>query len=274
MAERDLDRYLEGLGIDVDGDEPEDRPQPGDRAEGDLAFDDDARSGDTFDDALVGEQDGDARVGDARVSDARVGDASDPEPDPGAYDAGPAYGGDDRWGDDEIDFEQALAGAGLGGVVPDDLAADQRAETFLVQLLLYLDPTYGVEVSVDHDGTVHADVHGGDAGRLIGKGGRTLAALEYLANAVVNKVETDAPVRVNVDVGGYKRRRDERLRQVAQRAASRVKKSGMPVELEPMSAAERRVVHVALADDPGVESESTGEGRDRRVVVYPAGDPD
>ena len=48
----------------------------------------------------------------------------------------------------------------------------------------------------------------------------------------------------------------------------------MPVELEPMSAAERRVVHVALADDPGVESESTGEGRDRRVVVYPAGEPD
>jgi spoIIIJ-associated protein len=144
----------------------------------------------------------------------------------------------------------ALAGIGLGGVVPDDLAPDQRAETFLVQLLLYLDPTYAVDVAVDDDGTVHVDVHGGDAGRLIGKGGRTLAALEFLTNAVVNKVEGEPPVRVNVDIGGYKRRRDERLRQVAQRAAARVRKTGMPVELDPMSAAERRVVHVELADDP------------------------
>lgn len=247
MAERDLDRYLEGLGIDVDGDEPADRPLEGgaDRDDGDLGYDD------------------------ATPMDAD--DATDGEGADAALDGDPAEDErGERWGEEEIDFERALAGAGLGGVVPDDLAPDQRAETFLVQLLLYLDPTYAVEVGVEHDGTIHADVHGGDAGRLIGKGGRTLAALEFLTNAVVNKTEGDDPVRVNVDVGGYKRRRDERLRQVAQRAAARVKKAGMPVELEPMSAAERRVIHVALADDPAVESESTGEGRDRRVVVYPA----
>jgi len=246
MAERDLDRYLEGIGIDIDGEQDAPRPlgedAPPDEApeDADVGFDrDDA------DDAPLLDDEGDAVA-----------------PEDG-----------DGWGqDDDIDFERAMAGVGLGGVVPDDLSADQRAETFLVQLLLYLDPTYAVDVTIDHDGSVHADVHGGDAGRLIGKGGRTLAALEFLANAVVNKVEGEAPVRVNVDVGGYKRRRDERLRVVAQRAAARVRKSGMPVELEPMSAAERRVVHMALADDPAVESESTGEGRDRRVVVYPAGD--
>jgi len=249
MAERDLDRYLEGIGIDIDGDQ--DAP----RSLGEDAPPSDAPEG--VEPEAVG-LDPDAGE-DATLLDDEGGDLA-----PAAEDA---------WvQDDDIDFERAMAGVGLGGVVPDDLAADQRAETFLVQLLLYLDPSYAVDVTIDHDGSVHADVHGGDAGRLIGKGGRTLAALEFLTNAVVNKVEGEAPVRVNVDVGGYKRRRDERLRVVAQRAAARVRKSGMPVELEPMSAAERRVVHMALADDPAVESESAGEGRDRRVVVYPAGD--
>jgi len=262
MAERDLDRYLEGLGIDVDGDETASRPpdDAGRRGHGDLIAEEGHRADE--DPTLEGDLDPAAADDDGA---GRFGDDEVP---------GDAAGAGERWShdDDEIDFERALAGAGLGGVVPDDLAPDQRAETFLVQLLLYLDPTYAVDVSVDHDGTVHVDVHGGDAGRLIGKGGRTLAALEFLANAVVNKVEGEPPVRVNVDIGGYKRRRDERLRQVAQRAAARVRKSGMAVELEPMSAAERRVVHVELADDPSVTSESTGEGRDRRVVIHPAAD--
>ena len=258
MAERDLDRYLEGLGIDVDGD---DEPAPPPLRDTDPG--DDRAYGEGADDGL-GTDDGDDG------GDDTVDDAGD---DPGArVGPSPAGAAGDRWADEDgdIDFELALAGVGLGGVVPDDLAPDQRAETFLVQLLLYLDPTYAVDVAVDPDGTVHVDVHGGDAGRLIGKGGRTLAALEFLTNAVVNKVEGEPPVRVNVDIGGYKRRRDERLRQVAQRAAARVRKTGMPFGLDPMSAAERRVVHVELADDPGVMSESTGEGRDRRVVIHPA----
>ena len=259
MAERDLDLYLEGLGIDVDGDEAEPAQLR------DLEPTDD-RAHDAASDDPNGPDDGEAFEG---VVDEGADDGSGAED--GRIEATPT-GAADRWGDEDgdIDFERALAGVGLGGVVPDDLAPDQRAETFLVQLLLYLDPTYAVDVAVDHDGTVHVDVHGGDAGRLIGKGGRTLAALEFLTNAVVNKVEGEPPVRVNVDIGGYKRRRDERLRQVAQRAAARVRKTGMPFELEPMSAAERRVGHVELADDPGVMSESTGEGRDRRVVIHPA----
>lgn len=220
MPERDLDRYLEGIGIDVDGE-----------------------------DAV------------AHLPD----DASDAEPDAVA----PAAPGAEVGADDDVDFETALAGLGVGAIVPDDLRAHERAETFLVQLLLYLDAAYSVEADRDEEGGVRVDIHGGDPGRLIGKGGRTLAALEFLTNAVVNKVEDEHPVRVSVDVGGYKKRRDERLRQVAQRAAARARKTGMPVELDPMSAAERRIVHVELADDASIESESTGEGRDRRVVIYP-----
>ncbi len=220
MPERDLDRYLEGIGIDVDGEDAE------------AHLPDDV-----------------------------------PEAEPEAMAPAPVRAGAED--DEEVDFETALAGLGVGAIVPDDLRPHERAETFLVQLLLYLDAAYSVEADLDDEGGVRVDIHGGDPGRLIGKGGRTLAALEFLTNAVVNKVEDEHPVRVSVDVGGYKKRRDERLRQVAQRAAARARKTGMPVELDPMSAAERRIVHVELADDASVESESTGEGRDRRVVIYP-----
>ena len=213
MAERDLDRYLEGLGIDVgdDGDN-EDEPMLRDVEEQEEAYD-------------------------------------EPEPE-------------------ILDMETAMGAYGIGGVIPDDLDPRERTETFLVHLLLDLDAAYAVDV-VDRGDEILAEISGGDAGRLIGKGGRTLAALEFLSNAVVNKGDAE-PIRVVIDVGGYKRRRDERLRQTAMRAASRVRKSGDPVELEPMSAAERRIVHMAIAEEVDVVSESTGEGRARRVVVSPA----
>lgn len=213
MAERDLDRYLEGLGIDVDDDGAnEDEPMLRDVEEQDEAYD-------------------------------------EPEPE-------------------ILDMETAMGAYGIGGVIPDDLDPRERTETFLVHLLLDLDAAYAVDV-VDRGDEILAEISGGDAGRLIGKGGRTLAALEFLSNAVVNKGDAD-PIRVVIDVGGYKRRRDERLRQTALRAASRVRKGGEPVELEPMSAAERRIVHMAIAEEVDVVSESTGEGRARRVVVSPA----
>ncbi|MEX2501693.1 MAG: R3H domain-containing nucleic acid-binding protein [Trueperaceae bacterium] len=150
----------------------------------------------------------------------------------------------------------------------DDGDARERTESFLVQLLLNFDPAFAVDVARIDD-EVSAEIHGGDAGKLIGKNGRTLAALEQIVNAVVNR-PGDETVRVNVDVGGYKRRRDDRLRQEAQRVADQVRKQGEPVELEPMSAGERRVIHMAVASDPDVVSESLGEGRDRRVVLMPA----
>ena len=144
----------------------------------------------------------------------------------------------------------------------------ERCEAFLVSLLLTLDPSYVPDVREVEDG-LHVDIQGGDPGKIIGRNGRTLVALEYLTNAVVNKDESAPHIRVSVDVGGYKKRRDERLRTVALKAAARARKTGFAVELEAMSAAERRVIHMALADDPAVESESSGEGKNRRVVVKP-----
>lgn len=145
----------------------------------------------------------------------------------------------------------------------------ERLEAFLVDLLLNFDPGYAVEVVQVAERELQAEIVGGDPGKIIGRGGRTLSALEYLTNAVLNKDDASPHVRVAIDVGGYKVRRDERLRGVALKAAARARKTGFAVELEPMSAAERRVIHMTLADDPAVESESSGEGRERRVVVKP-----
>jgi spoIIIJ-associated protein len=145
----------------------------------------------------------------------------------------------------------------------------ERCEAFLVDLLLNFDPTYAVEVEETDDEELRVEVYGGDPGKVIGRAGRTLAALEYITNAVINRDE-GSRVRVSIDVGGYKRRRDERLRGEARKAAARVRKTGRPVELDAMSAAERRVVHMALADDPDIMSESFGDGKDRHVVVKPA----
>ncbi len=169
----------------------------------------------------------------------------------------------------EPDGEHLDAPAPVPGPIRDDGDPRERTEAFLVDLLVNFDPAYSVDVRETADDEVGAEIHGGDAGRLIGKNGRTLAALEQIVNAVINRRE-DSAVRVNVDVGGYKRRRDDRLRQQAHRGADRVRKEGEPVELEPMSAAERRVVHMALAPEPDVLTESTGEGRERRVVIVPA----
>ena len=148
--------------------------------------------------------------------------------------------------------------------------AAQRCESFLVHLLLNIDPGYAVEMGYADEDEVEVDITGGDPGKIIGRGGRTLSALEYLTNAVVNRDESAGNVRVNVDVGGYKERRDDRLRGEARKAAARVRKTGFAVELNPMNAGERRVIHMALADDPSVRSESSGEGKERRVVVKPS----
>ena len=111
---------------------------------------------------------------------------------------------------------------------------------------------------------------GGNLGLLIGKHGQTIDAIQYLANAIVSRTLPDERRQVVVDASGYRGRREATLASIARRSAERAVQFGDRVELEPMTAVERKVVHVALKDYPGVETTSEGTEPNRFVVVMRA----
>jgi len=126
------------------------------------------------------------------------------------------------------------------------------------------------ETAGDGVGMIEAvfDVDGDDLGILIGRRGQTLLSLQYLFNLIVSK-QTNHRVAFGVDVDGYRRRREEALVGLARRMAARVRGTGRSVTLEPMPPNERRIVHLALADDPAVMTVSIGEGEARKVAITP-----
>src|SRR5260370_447153 len=127
----------------------------------------------------------------------------------------------------------------------------------------------GVDADVTLDGRPGMeglDVEGGELGALIGRGGENLVALQQIVSAITSKT-VGRPVHVPVDVEGYRRRREEQLREIARRVAGRVKTTGQAVTLEPMLAYERRIVHLSVQDQPGIKTESLGMDPNRRVVI-------
>jgi spoIIIJ-associated protein len=110
------------------------------------------------------------------------------------------------------------------------------------------------------------EVQGQDLGVLIGRGGENLVALQQVVSAITSK-RVGRTVHVPIDVEGYRRRREEQLREVANRVADRVKATGQAVTLEPMLAYERRIVHLAVQGVPGLRTESVGLEPNRRVVI-------
>lgn len=127
------------------------------------------------------------------------------------------------------------------------------------------------ETAGDGIGMIQAvlDVDGDDLGLLIGRRGQTLTSLQYLLNLMCAK-KIGKRVAFGVDVDGYRRRREESLVSLARRTASRVRTSGRSVTLEPMPPNERRIIHLALADDPDIVTVSIGEGEGRKVAVTPS----
>jgi spoIIIJ-associated protein len=123
-----------------------------------------------------------------------------------------------------------------------------------------------VDVSEDED-TVSGVLTGGDLGLVIGRHGQTIDAIQYLTNAIAYRAYGDDRKDVVVDAAGYRERRRETLEALAIRSADRAKSTGEPVELEPMSSVERRIVHLRLQDEPGVSTRSEGEEPYRYVVV-------
>jgi spoIIIJ-associated protein len=110
------------------------------------------------------------------------------------------------------------------------------------------------------------DISGDDLGLLIGRRGDTLQSLQYLVNLIVAR-RYPGMGAVMLDVEHYRHRREEQVVSLAQRMADRVRQTGSPITLEPMSAAERRLVHITLAEDPELETNSVGEGDNRKVVI-------
>jgi spoIIIJ-associated protein len=106
-------------------------------------------------------------------------------------------------------------------------------------------------------------------GLLIGRRGETLHSLQYLLNLIISRRTSKWP-QIVIDVGNYRQRRKESLEGLARRIAERVRQSGIPLPLEPMSGFERRIVHLALREDSSVYTESAGEGENRKIVIYPS----
>ena len=185
--------------------------------------------------------------------------------------------------DDDDDQAEVLQQAGRQRErtpLPQAIAVDAADVEVAVGVLRNLIQLMGLDADVvsrepetagDGIGMIEAvlDVEGDDLGVLIGRRGQTLVALQYLLNLVCSK-QINRRVAFGVDVDGYRRRREESLVELAKRTAARVRGSGRSVTLEPMPPSERRIIHLALQDDPGVMTVSIGEGEARKVAITPS----
>jgi spoIIIJ-associated protein len=141
------------------------------------------------------------------------------------------------------------------------------AKRYLQDLLSFFEVNAEVEVEVSDD-TIQLAVTSEAGGRLIGHRGETLAALQHVTNMML-RGQTTERVYVHVDIGGYRQARLEKLAEQAREAATKVRAEGVEVPLAMMSPAERRHIHAALTDEPGITTESRGEGSGRRLVIKP-----
>ena len=151
---------------------------------------------------------------------------------------------------------------------PEALAA---GKAILEQLMTHLGFVVNVEVETGETSRLNVVAEGDEKealGALIGRKGERLSALQHLVNLMLSK-EMGAWTRVLVDVEDYRGRRERQLRELAERAAARVVETGKMLQLEPMSALERRWIHMSLRDHPAVATQSIGEEPNRRVVLVP-----
>jgi len=124
------------------------------------------------------------------------------------------------------------------------------------------------ESSTDDRRSIQVDVRGDNLSALIGRQAETLNALQYVASLIVGK-QTQQWVQLVVDVEGYRERREKQVKQIALRMVDQVIKSGRKATLEPMTASERRAIHIELRGHPAVTTESVGEEPHRKVVILP-----
>jgi spoIIIJ-associated protein len=164
----------------------------------------------------------------------------------------------------------AFAPSGAAAVAGDASEAAASAQEFVAHVVSAI----GAQVTAratEREGVVTVTCSGADLGLLIGKHGQTIDAIQYLANAVVRAAGGEH--EIVVDAAGYRARRTASLEAVALRSARRAAATRSPVELDPMTAVERKIVHEALKDDPEVQTQSEGTEPNRYVVVVPSHAP-
>ncbi len=145
-----------------------------------------------------------------------------------------------------------------------------RTERFLKEILEKMHIVCDLKIE-EVDGNIQIEIiaiSDEDTGIVIGRRGETLDALQYLVNLVLNR-HTDSYTRVLIDIGGYRSRREESLKRLAEKMAIKAKKYRKPMRLEPMNPYERRIIHSAVQSIQGVNTTSEGEDPYRRVIIRP-----
>jgi spoIIIJ-associated protein len=165
----------------------------------------------------------------------------------------------DEYGEDDEDGES-------GGYPPPDLRADaRRVMEFLDELFRGVHVTVQMEAEERENG-VAISISSEDSGILIGHRGETLDAFQYLANLFINKGR-EVYIRVSLDIEDYRKKREDTLVKLAERAAEKVIRLRRNMTLDPMNSYERHVVHTALQSNPRIETHSVGEEPNRKIVV-------
>jgi spoIIIJ-associated protein len=146
-----------------------------------------------------------------------------------------------------------------------------RALEILKHILELMGIEAGAEITSDEPEGVSIEITGSqDLGLLIGKRGQTLGALQLIVAMMANRgQEPERRKRIVLDAEGYRARRERTVQAMARSAAQRAKRSGRPVTIESLTPRERRIVHLALADEPGITTRSEGEDPHRAIIVMP-----
>ena len=183
----------------------------------------------------------------------------------GRPDAAPREPRADRPGREPAPFVSAKP---IEELTEEERSTLETAKTVLTEMLGLMELKATVEIASDGD-TARLNVRGDDLAALIGRRGEKLASLQHIVNLIVGRREGQHH-RIAIDVENYRGRREQQLRDVADRAAKRVIQSGKIIQLEAMPAIERRVVHMALLENPRIRTQSVGVEPNRRIVVLPA----
>ena len=177
--------------------------------------------------------------------------------------------------EDEIEYDVLTEGhSGIFGLGAQDAAikarlrVDRVIRNILTDLVKLIDPQLKVEMSGEEEGRFAFNIEGEDVGLLIGRHGKTLEALQYVASLMASQ-RVGEPVKLSIDINEYQKKHFESLKTMALEMARKAKLTRRPITLRPMPANERRLVHIALSDSADVTTYSIGMGDDRRVVISP-----